>query len=77
MGNETGGPAKRERVMLRSIRKRPLGINIAVGGLILLAIVSTGGGSMLLDDPSGRSMGIQFMILYMPFNLQDFFLVGV
>lgn len=63
--------------MLRSIRKRPLGINIAVGGLILLAIASIGGGSVLLDDPSGKSMSIQFLIPYMPFNLQDFFLVGV
>jgi hypothetical protein len=77
MGNETVSVAGRQGVMLRSITKRPVGIKIAVVGLISLAIGSTGGGSTLLDDPSGRSMGIQFIIPYMPFNLQDFFLVGV
>jgi hypothetical protein len=63
--------------MLRLISKRPIGIKIAVASLLLLAFTSIGGGSILLDDPSGSSMGIQSMMPFMPFNLHDFFLVGV
>jgi hypothetical protein len=57
--------------------QRPLGIKVAVCALLLLAISSVGGGSILLDDPSGKSMGIQFLIPFLPFSLHDFFLVGV
>ena len=64
-------------IMLRVIKKRPLGINIAICGLVLLAITSISGGKMLFDDPSGRSMGIELVIPYMPLTLSDFFLVGV
>ena len=63
--------------MLGLIAKRPTGIKIVVATLILLTITSIGGGAILLDDPSGRSMGIQFIIPHMPFNLHDFFLVGI
>jgi len=62
---------------LRSITKRPLAIKIAVGALFLLATASISGGTILLDDPSGKSMGIQFVLAYMPFDLHDFFLIGV
>jgi hypothetical protein len=61
----------------RLVAKRPAGIRILLAALISLAFISIGGGGMLLDDPSGGSMGIQAMIPYMPFNLHDFFLVGV
>ena len=50
---------------------------IAVAALVALAFVSIGGGKMLVDDPSGRSMGIEFMIPHLPLNLQDFFWVGI
>ncbi len=60
-----------------TLKKRPLGVKIAMAALILLAFASISGGSILLDDPSGRSVGIQPIISHMPFDLQDFFLVGV
>lgn len=63
--------------MQRLTTKRPVGIKVAVAALILLALTSIGGGKMLLDDPSGSSMGIQFIIPHLPFNLPDFYLVGV
>jgi len=50
---------------------------IAVASLVLLAATSIAGGKVLLDDPSGKAMGIQFLATYMPFNLHDFFAVGV
>jgi hypothetical protein len=63
--------------VLRLVAKRPLGIKIAVAALISLAVTSIGGGGILLDDPSGKSMDIQFIVPYLPFNLHDFYLVGV
>jgi len=63
--------------MLRLISKRPISIKITVASLLLLAFTSIGGGRILLDDPSGSSMGIQSMMPSMPLNLHDFFLVGV
>lgn len=63
--------------MLGLITERPPGIKVVVAALIFLAITSMGGGAILLDDPSGRSTGIEFIIPYMPLDLQDFFLVGV
>ncbi|HXV46844.1 MAG TPA: hypothetical protein VD736_09240 [Nitrososphaera sp.] len=63
--------------MLTSITKRPQGIKIAVPALILLAFASISGGEILLDDPSGNTMGIEPILPYLPFNLQDFTLVGV
>jgi hypothetical protein len=57
--------------------KRPLGIKVAVAALVLLALTSIGGGAILLDDPFGRSMGIEFIVPHLPFGLQDFYLVGV
>ena len=77
LGDEGGSAARRERAMLASIRKSPLSLNISVGGLILLAITSICGGSVHLADPSGKSMGIQFVAFYLPFNLHDFLLVGI
>ena len=63
--------------MLGLITKRPLGVKVAVAAFILLAFSSIGGGIILLDDPSGRSMDIEFIVSYMPFNLHDFYLVGI
>lgn len=50
---------------------------VAVSTLVLLAFVSVGGGAMLLADPSGSSMGIEFIVPYLPLDLPDFYLVGI
>lgn len=63
--------------MLRLLKQRPRGIKVAVAALIFLAISSISGGSVLLVDPSGKSMGIEFIIPHMPLNLHDFYIVGV
>ena len=64
--------------MMQTLKeKRPLGVKVAIAALILLAITSIGGGKVLLDDPSGESMGIQFIAPHLPFNLHDFLLVGI
>jgi len=62
--------------MLSLGTKRPISIKIVVAALILLAFTSISGGKILLDDPSGRVMGIQSIIPYLPLNLHDFFIVG-
>lgn len=63
--------------MLRLTRRIPLSIIILVAAEILLALTSISGGKILLDEPSGKSMGLQPLIPYLPFNLHDYFLVGV
>jgi hypothetical protein len=57
--------------------ERPPSIIITLAALVLLSITSVGGGAILLDDPSGRSMGIESIIQYVPFGLQDFHLVSI
>lgn len=56
---------------------RPLGIKIAVLVEIFLAFTSINGGATLLADPSGKTLGLQSIIPYLPFYLHDFALVGV
>ena len=64
-------------MLKRLITRRPLGVKIAVAALILLAITSISGGRILLDDPSGKSMGIDFILSYLPLGLHNFFIVGI
>ena len=64
-------------MMQRLLQSRPVGIKVSVSSMMLLAFVSIGGGKMLLNDPSGKSMGIQFIVPHLPFDLHDFLLVGI
>ena len=59
------------------MRKRPTGIIILVVAEVVLAITSIGGGRILLADPLGKTLGLQPLIPYLPFNLHDYTLVGV
>ena len=56
---------------------RPLSIIILVAVELILAFISIGGGVTLLADASGKTLGLQPLIPYLPFNLHDFALVGV
>jgi len=56
---------------------RPLSIIILVVLELILAFISIGGGVSLLGDVSGKTLGLQPLIPYLPFNLHDYTLVGV
>jgi hypothetical protein len=44
---------------------------------LFLAFTSIEGGRILLLDPSGTTLGLQPMVPYLPFDMQDFTLVGI
>lgn len=44
---------------------------------IVLAFTSISGGMIFLDDPLGKTLGIEPLIPFLPFDLHDYSLVGV
>ncbi|MEO9294316.1 MAG: hypothetical protein ABI347_01805 [Nitrososphaera sp.] len=56
---------------------RPPGIIVLIVIQAILAVTSISGGKILLDDPSGSTLGLQPLVPYLPFGPHNYTAVGV